>query len=349
MKGLALEGGGRKGSYQIGAYIALKELGFKFDMVAGTSIGSLNAAMIAQGDIVLAKKIWLSSDSEIVGISRELVSIYKNFKIDKESIKTTITEINKIIKNKGLDISNYKETIDKYVDETKVRNSKINYGLVTLRLNDLKPLELTINDIEEGKLSEYILASSYLPVFKFDKIINNSFYLDGGIINNLPITLLEQNGCNDIIAIRIEGIGFEKEKLNSNTKVIELSPTKDTGPIVMFDNNDIKNNYYMGYYDTLLYFNKLDGYKYYFKKFKYYKFLTRKNDEKLITLIKLKYKTTSIKETVLKSIEEILENEKQEYYKVYSIPKIIKYIKKNKLKSKNSLVNEFVYNLKYFY
>ena len=40
---------------------------------------------------------------------------------------------------------------------------------------------------------------------------------------------------------------------------------------------------------------------------------------------------------------------KIEYYQVYSIPKILKYIKKNKLKSKNSLVTDFVYQLKYFY
>lgn len=349
MKGLALEGGGGKGSYQIGAYIALKELGFNFDMVAGTSIGSLNAAMIVQNDDYLAKKIWLESDSEIVGISKNIVKLYKDFKIDKENIKTTVKEIKSIIDNKGLDISKYKETIEKYVNEEKIRKSKMNYGLVTVRLKDLKPLELTINEIEEGKLSEYILASSYLPGFKFDKIINDSFYLDGGFSNNLPITLLEQNGCNDIIAIKINGIGPIKKKINDTTKVIEITPTKNTGPVVMFDNNDLKKNYYMGYYDTLLYFNKLDGFIYYFKKFRFYQFLTRKIDEKLITLLKLKYKTSEIKEVVLKSIEEILEQNKIEYYKVYSIPKIVKFIKKNKLNSKNSLVTEFVYNLKYFY
>ena len=65
--------------------------------------------------------------------------------------------------------------------------------------------------------------------------------------------------------------------------------------------------------------------------------------------MKLKYKTPDIKETVLKAIEEILEQNNIEYYKIYSIPKIIRYIKKNKLKSKNSLVTEFVYNLKYIY
>ena len=44
-----------------------------------------------------------------------------------------------------------------------------------------------------------------------------------------------------------------------------------------------------------------------------------------------------------------MEENKVEYYKVYSIPKMLRYIKKNKLKSKNSLVTEFVYELKYFY
>lgn len=349
MEGLALEGGGGKGSYEIGAYIALKKLGCKFDMVAGTSIGALNAAMIVQGDELLAKKLWLETDSEIVGISKQIVKTFKNFQIDKKSIKETIKEIKIIIDNKGLDVSKYKETIDKYINEEKVRNSKINYGLVTVRLKDLKPLELTIKDIEDGKLSEYILASSYLPGFKFDKIIDNSFYLDGGLANNLPITLLEKNGCTEIIAIRINGLGHTKKKNNDNTKVIEINPSKDTGPMVMFDNKDVKNNFYMGYYDTFLYFNKLDGYKYYFKKFKYYQFLTRKIDNELITLIKLKYKTPDIKEAVLKSLEEILEENKIEYYKIYKVSKIIRYVKKNKLKCKNSLVTEFVYALKYFY
>lgn len=349
MLGLALEGGGAKGSYEIGAYIALKELGYKFDMVAGTSIGSLNAALIVQNDIKLAKKLWLEVDSEIVGINKEIVKTFKNFKFNKENIKKSITEINKIIKNKGLDVSNYKELIDKYVNEEKIRKSKTNYGLVTVRLKDLKTLELTIKDIEEGKLSEYILASSYLPGFKMDKIIDNSFYLDGGFSNNLPITLLEQNGCKKIIAIRIDGIGQTKKIINSKTEVIEIKPTKNTGPVLMFDNTDIKNNYYMGYYDTLLYFNKYHGFKYYFKKFKFYNFLARKVNDTLLNLIKLKYKSPNIKDAIIKSIEEIMEEENQDYYKIYSIPRMLKYIKRNNLKSKSSLVNEFVYQLKYFY
>lgn len=349
MTGLALEGGGAKGSYEIGAYIALKELGFKFDMITGTSIGSLNAALIVQGNDYLAKKLWLNANSEIIGISKDIVESYKNFKLNKDNITTSIKEIKKIIKNKGLDISNYKNIIDKYIDEKKVRKSKINYGLVTVRRKDFKPLELTIKDIEEGKLSEYILASSYLPVFKMNKIIDNSYYLDGAFSNNLPITLLEQNGCNKVIAIRIDGTGLIKNKINENTEIIEIKPTKDTGPILMFDNTDIKNNYYMGYYDTYLKFNKIDGYKYYFKKFNLYKFLTRKINDKRITIMKLKYRTTDIKEIIIKSIENILIDNNINYYEIRKITKTIRYIKKNKLKSKNNLVNEFVYDLKYIF
>lgn len=347
MLGLALEGGGAKGSYEIGAYVALKKLGYKFDAVAGTSIGSLNAALIAQNNMELAKKLWLNADSEIIGINKQIVDLSKHFKLNKENIKLSIDELNRVLKNKGLNINNYKNIINNYIDENKIRKSNINYGSVTVRLKDLKPLELTIKEIEQGKLSEYIMASSYLPVFKMEKIIDNSYYLDGGVSNNLPISLLEKMGCQKVIAIRIDGVGVSKKKLISKTEVIELAPTKDTGPVIFFDNNDIKNNYYMGYFDTLLHFNKIDGNKYYFKKFHFYNLLNRKANKQIINLIKLKFRTPDIKEMTIKAIEDILENNKVNYYEVYSIPKIIKYIKENKLKSKHKIINDYINELKF--
>ena len=55
MNGLVLAGGGVKGSYQIGAYLAFKSCGIKIDGVVGTSIGSFNAALIVSG---MEKDIW---------------------------------------------------------------------------------------------------------------------------------------------------------------------------------------------------------------------------------------------------------------------------------------------------
>ena len=190
------------------------------------------------------------------------------------------------------------------------------------------------------------MASSYLPVFKMEKIIDDSYYLDGGVSNNLPISLLERMGCNRVIAVRINGIGVSKKKLISKTEVIELAPTKDTGPVIFFDNKDIRNNYYMGYYDTLLHFNKLDGCKYYFKKFHMYKFISRKVDNNLLNLVKLKFRTPDIKKLIIKSIEDILEENNVDYYKTYNVISIINYIKKKNYKSKHKVVTDFVYGLK---
>ncbi|MFR0795218.1 MAG: patatin-like phospholipase family protein [Oscillospiraceae bacterium] len=49
--GLALEGGGAKGAYQIGAWKALREAGIHFSAVSGTSVGALNGAMIVMDDL----------------------------------------------------------------------------------------------------------------------------------------------------------------------------------------------------------------------------------------------------------------------------------------------------------
>ncbi|WP_455528075.1 patatin-like phospholipase family protein [Huintestinicola sp.] len=57
---LALCGGGGKGAYQIGVWKALKELDMAKDLeaVSGTSVGALNAVLIALGDFENAQRIW---------------------------------------------------------------------------------------------------------------------------------------------------------------------------------------------------------------------------------------------------------------------------------------------------
>ena len=50
MYGVALEGGGMKGAYHIGAVKAILECGYEIGAYVGTSIGSFNAAVLAQGD-----------------------------------------------------------------------------------------------------------------------------------------------------------------------------------------------------------------------------------------------------------------------------------------------------------
>ena len=58
MRALVLSGGGAKGSYQIGVWKALRQLGIKFDLVTGTSSGAINGALIVQGSYFKALSIW---------------------------------------------------------------------------------------------------------------------------------------------------------------------------------------------------------------------------------------------------------------------------------------------------
>ena len=47
-RALVLSGGGGRGSYQIGVWKALRDLGIKFDIITGTSVGALNGALMVQ-------------------------------------------------------------------------------------------------------------------------------------------------------------------------------------------------------------------------------------------------------------------------------------------------------------
>ena len=53
-----LEGGGAKGAYTLGCLTALREKGIEFDVVAGTSVGSLNGALLSSNRLTEGKELW---------------------------------------------------------------------------------------------------------------------------------------------------------------------------------------------------------------------------------------------------------------------------------------------------
>ena len=67
---IALAGGGTKGAYQVGAWKAMRELGIPFDIVTGTSIGSVTAALMVQGDFDRAWELWTHITEEQIMLER---------------------------------------------------------------------------------------------------------------------------------------------------------------------------------------------------------------------------------------------------------------------------------------
>ena len=93
MRGLVLEGGGLKGSYQIGAFYALKRCGIKFDGFVGTSIGSFNAALLACGKEKELLELWRNLDlSDTLGLKEEFIDDYNNNRKSMKTLKEAFAE-----------------------------------------------------------------------------------------------------------------------------------------------------------------------------------------------------------------------------------------------------------------
>lgn len=348
MQGLALEGGGAKGAYHIGAYKALIKNGYNFKAIAGASIGAVNAAIICQGDFEQLEKIWYEIDASIFDLTPEVVEAIVNRKIRKDIVKTGLTNIKDVLKKKGLDTTKFMNLLDKYIDEKRVRESSIKFGLVTMCLTNFKPLELTIDEIPEGKLNEYIMASCYLPVFNMKRIIDDKFYLDGGFTNVLPITLLERMGCDDIVGVRVKKFGLIKKKRNPETKVLLIKPKKNIGSVILINRDRSIHNAKLGYYDTLRIIRDLDGNVYYIKKRskRFYRYIARGyKKEELAKLLK-KYRVKDVRELTLKLMENIMIENNFELFTCYEPWVIIKKIKHKYIISKDSVALSYIQKLK---
>ena len=55
---LVLAGGGAKGSYQVGVWQALQEIGWTPDIITGASVGALNGCLFTMGKSKEAEDLW---------------------------------------------------------------------------------------------------------------------------------------------------------------------------------------------------------------------------------------------------------------------------------------------------
>ncbi len=262
MYALVFEGGGAKGSYQVGACKAIFEKNIEIDAVVGTSIGSLNGAMIAQGDFEKLYGIWDDiSPSKVLGIDDGFREIIRKFNL--QSLFYAFDKTKEFIERRGFDTVLIKSIIEENVDEEKLRKSSMDFGLVTLSLTDGKPLELFKEEIPAGKVHEYLMASANFPAFKQERI-DGKIMVDGGFYNNFPIEMLVKKGYVDIIAPRIFGIGRIKKFSEKKLNIIYINPSDELGGTLDFDNAIAKRNLRMGYFDARRVFEGLKGRKYYF-------------------------------------------------------------------------------------
>lgn len=264
--GLVLEGGGAKGSYQVGAWKALRETGIKIKGIAGASVGALNGAMIAMDSLETAEYIWDHiSYSKVMNVDDSVMELVQNRDLSSAGMALLAAEAKRVLKDKGFDITPLRELIESTIDEEKIRTSGRELYITAYSVSDKRLLTMDAREIPRGDMGDMLMASAYLPVFKTEKL-GGKRYLDGGGWDNVPISALLDRDYKDIIVMRIYGLGFDSEKvakIPEGTHVYHIAPRQSLGGILKFDRKQAHKNMNLGYYDGLRMLYGLEGRWYY--------------------------------------------------------------------------------------
>ena len=181
--GLALGGGGARGFAHIGVLKILEGEGIQPQLMSGTSMGAVIAALYANG--MSAKEI----EEIALGMSN-LNNIGNMVKL----LDSNLTKLRNVISNKAM---------QKYL--TEMFGGSIDFA-------DLKiPLALAAVDVlhardvalQEGDLLEAISASMALPGIIAPLRKGDAMLVDGGSLNNVPADLVDSMGAEVTVAVDV--------------------------------------------------------------------------------------------------------------------------------------------------
>lgn len=239
-----LSGGGSRGAYQIGVWKALRELGIQVDIAVGTSIGAINAAAVAQDAYEAAEALWNQLETDMV------------------------FDYAHVFENKGVKFTTIKDILQQNLIEEKIRNSEIDFGIVTVKFPSMEPLYLWKEEIPHGEMLDYILASSscFPAVLPYE--IHDEKFLDGAFYDYMPISLALEKGAGKIIAVNLNAAGKirEEDLTIAKDRLTLVECHWDLGAFIIFDKENAKHIMRLGYLDGLKSFNILDGFRYAFAK-----------------------------------------------------------------------------------
>jgi len=174
--GLALGGGAALGAAHIGVLRAFDELGLEISYISGNSIGAFAATLFAFG-INWKEQEELSSDMKWLELSNISISKYG------------------LLANKKIG-----QKIVKAIGDEDFKNAKIPLAIVASNLNTGAKIILN-----EGKVANAVMASTAIPgVFKPIEI-EGELLVDGGIVENVPVSLLIEMGAELTIGVSLSG------------------------------------------------------------------------------------------------------------------------------------------------
>jgi NTE family protein len=214
---LVLQGGGSLGAYECGVYKTLAKHNIKFDIVSGTSIGALNATIIAAASnncysVKNAAKeleaFWLELAETLIPLPQQFSSLY--FTDESRAILASIYSamygnpnaffprwivsgfFNYLQPFRPLpyplfDITPLKRTLSRYVDFTKLGNPNRPRLIVTS--TNIQTSEPVISDSTHTNINaDHVIASAGFPFYGIAWTqMDNRYLWDGALLSNTPL------------------------------------------------------------------------------------------------------------------------------------------------------------------
>ena len=199
---LVLGSGGARGLAHIGAIEALEERGYAITSIAGCSMGSIIAGMYAAGQLKEAKEWFLQVDMQLIWRMMDINLLSSNSLVKGERI---IKELQKIVPDRPIEDLNIPCTI--------VASDMISTDEVVFRT---------------GSLFEAVRASISIPLFFKPVQIGGRLLIDGGILNPLPLHVVERQQGDILVAMDISGkdsmpVDTDYKPIDVDSKIAELN------------------------------------------------------------------------------------------------------------------------------
>ncbi|MEW6744413.1 MAG: patatin-like phospholipase family protein [Planctomycetota bacterium] len=218
--GLVLSGGGARGAAHIGVLKVLEELRIPVDFVIGSSMGSLVAGLYAYGlspaeiEAVLLAVDWESvfaDRPERADLAFRRKQEQGRFRIDPDLgfRDGRLQWPRGLARGQNLLLLLRSLTLDAGgvhdFDELPIR-----FRTVTTNIETGEAVILGSGDLATALLASVAVPGAFAPV-----IIDGAPLVDGGIVNNLPINVAQENGVDVIIAVDISSQLLDREQVSS--------------------------------------------------------------------------------------------------------------------------------------
>lgn len=258
-KGLVLGGGGSRGSYEIGIIRALNEKGLTFDVVTGTSIGSIIGCVYVQ-DPRTDLSDWIGQFTS-EGVDKDLFIFPDQYQV-KSLYGQPGSAFFDMFCGRGPAFGPLADTLGPILNYEKFKASAMDYACIAYNVTEQKGQIFGKEDFQESNMADIVLASSaYFPAFNM-KRLGNEYFIDGGYCDTVPSDVARDMGAEKLVIVDLSDGDVPLPHLEPED--VFIRPIRRLSYYLDFDGKTLRAQAQQGYLEGLKYLSMAPGYLYTF-------------------------------------------------------------------------------------